>query len=95
MPTETAPRCMRCATLLRNARVICPSCGMSVGDTSEVVQAESQAAQPKRRTMKICPVCSKSVLVGELVEFQGQEICASCSEGLRAKALRRQSAENN
>lgn len=92
MPTETAPRCLRCATPLRNARNVCPSCGMSVGNT---VAAVETPAQKTRRSMRICPVCSKSILVGEVVEFEGQETCASCAESLRAKTKRREAADKN
>lgn len=93
MPTEIAPRCLRCATLLRNARTVCPSCGMAVGDTTD--GSEPSSKKPARRSMRICPVCSKSILVGEVVEFDKQELCATCAESLRAKAQRRQSAEKN
>jgi len=66
---------------------------MDVGDITGV--ADLKPAQATRRSMRICPVCSISVLTGEMVEFEGQELCAGCGEGLRAKAQRRKAAENN
>ena len=95
MPTETAPRCLRCATPLRNARTVCPSCGMTVGNTVSTPEDDAPVQKSTRRSMCICPVCSKSILTGEVVEFDGQQLCATCAESLRAKAQRRQAAEKN
>jgi len=91
MPTEITPRCLRCATPLRNARTVCPSCGMAVGEIAPLEDPK----KAKRRSMRICPVCTKTILTGEVIEFNGQDLCVSCAESLRAKAQRRQSAEKN
>jgi rRNA maturation endonuclease Nob1 len=93
----TIPRCLRCATLLRNNRKVCPSCGLGA-DGKEVVTESAVAEAPAapvravkaRRDMKICPVCSSSVTEADLTEYEGQLVCSSCGSAMRAKAQKRQ-----
>ncbi|HYG74874.1 MAG TPA: hypothetical protein VEK08_07720 [Planctomycetota bacterium] len=93
MPTLTAEsvRCKRCATILRN-RKVCPCCSWdstAPAETPDVsVEKSGAAAKPERQraprpSMKLCPVCVSSIPEAELVEVEGQRVCAACAEHLK------------
>lgn len=101
MATAAETRCQRCGTKLRHNRVICPSCGLDLNTGAEPPQAEAPAEpapSAQRRKVaakagvKICPVCMSSVPEEQIVELDGQNICGTCAENIKAKAAKKAAA---
>ncbi len=87
-------RCARCATLLRNGRTVCPSCGLDQASAEAQPaksDAQSPAAEAKPPAIKksICPVCMSSVREDALVEHERSRICPDCFERMKAKASKK------
>ena len=85
-------RCARCATLLRNGRTICPSCGLDQTSPDAQPAARTGAtaapmaeAKPAAVKKSICPVCMSSVRDDTLVEHERTRICPDCFERIKAK----------
>lgn len=92
MASTDVTRCKRCATKMRNARKICPSCGLDLNEPLPVlVEAPKEPApgerriKPVRPTNKLCPVCMGSFPEAEFVESQGKMLCGPCAEIMAKK----------
>jgi predicted amidophosphoribosyltransferase len=99
MTTATEERCNRCGTKLRNNRQVCPCCGYELArpgaNSSE--QSASGPDEPAhlikkvaaKAGVKICPICMASVNEADFVDHEGQQVCPTCDENLRKKAMRK------
>lgn len=86
--TENSCRCLRCGTLMRGLREICPCCGWekaNAGAPAVAAPVESRRGSSKTG-MKICPLCLSTVPEAELSDVGGQKLCAVCSEAMLKKA---------
>ena len=88
LATENSVRCLRCGTLLRAQRPVCPCCGWEKNAAPAVEQAAP--AESGRRGakvgMKICTLCLTSTPEAELVEMSGQKLCPTCADAMQKKA---------
>jgi len=101
MEAAVADRCARCGTKLRNNRQVCPCCGYEIAhpgaNSSEQSASGQEDGQPThsikkvaaKAGVKICPICMASVPETDLVDNEGQQVCPTCDENLRKKALRK------
>lgn len=94
---DAVDRCKRCGTKIRNQRTVCPSCGLDLAALAgaKVEVAEEAPAAPAIRKVaakagvKMCGVCMASVPEAELLDIDGQKMCANCAEKMKSKALRK------
>ncbi len=86
LAAEGAVRCLRCGTLLRAQRGICPCCGWEKGAPPPAAEAPAESGRRGKAGMKICTLCMASTPEAELVEMNGQKLCPTCSEAMQKKA---------
>ena len=87
--TENSCRCLRCGTLMRGQRDVCPCCGWekSAAGSKPAAGAPVENRRGSSKTgMKICTLCLSTVPEAELSEVNGQKLCATCSEAMMKKA---------
>jgi hypothetical protein len=76
-------RCGRCATVIRNGRPLCPSCGNEIPENAANLPPPEPEAPRRRKAL--CEATGASVYEDELVEFNGMRVCQEFFQQMQSK----------